>query len=137
MPGGTLHHPLAARPSRSLAVRGGLAHTFGSLAGFLVVSFLCWGIYILEDAFANPLDAGAAAIISAAFIIAVGVILLFYLLKPGMKPRAAPHVRATHLAAAPDRPYYIPPPRGTAHHADLRGNLSYQRFYVDPFRIRQ
>ena len=137
MPGGMLHHPLAARPSRSLAVRGGLAHTFGSLAGFLVVSFLCWGIYILEDAFANPLEAGAAAIISAAFIIAVGVILLFYLLKPGMKPRAAPRVRATHLAAAPDRPYYVPPPSGTAHHADLRGNLSYQRFYVDHFRIRQ
>jgi hypothetical protein len=131
------HHPLAARPSRSLAVRGGLAHTFGSLAGFLVVSFLCWGIYILEDAFANPLDAGAAAIISAAFIIAVGVILLFYLLKPGMKPRDAPHVRTTRLAAAPDRPYYIPPSSGSTHHADLRSNLSYQRFYVDHFRIRQ
>ena len=136
MPGGMLHHPLAARPSRSLAVRGGLAHTFGSLAGFLVVSFLCWGIYILEDAFANPLDAGAAAIISAAFIIAVAVILLFYLIKPGMKPRAAPHVRTTRLAATPARSYFIPPD-GAARHSDLRNNLAYQRFYVDPFRIRQ
>src|SRR6266436_227120 len=90
MPGGMLHHPLAARPSRSLAVRGGLAHTFGSLAGFLVVSFLCWGNYILEDAFANPLDAGAAATISAGFLIAVGVIQIFYLIKPGMELRATP-----------------------------------------------
>ena len=88
MPGGILNQPLDSRPSRSLVVRGGLARTFGGLAGFIVVSFLFWGIYILADAFANPIDAGAAAVICAAFIIAVGAILLFYLLKPGMQ---APH----------------------------------------------
>lgn len=30
-----------------LAIRAGLARTFGSLAGFVVVTFLCWGFYIL------------------------------------------------------------------------------------------
>src|SRR5258708_18897626 len=111
-----VHQALAARPSRSLAVRGGLAHTFGSLAGFVVVSFLCWGIYILQDAFANPLNAGGAAIISAAFIIAVGVILLFYLIKPGMRLHPPAHVRATHLAAPPARAYLMPP-TGAMHDA--------------------
>jgi hypothetical protein len=40
--------------------------TFGSLAGFVVVTFLCCRLYILDDAFANPLNTGAAAVISAA-----------------------------------------------------------------------
>src|SRR5712671_6885267 len=43
--GGVLHQASGVRPSKSLAVRGGLVRTFGSLAGFLVVTFLCWGIY--------------------------------------------------------------------------------------------
>jgi hypothetical protein len=123
-------------PSGSLAARGGLAHTFGSLAGFLVVSFLCWGIYILEDAFADPINAGAAAVISAACIIAVGAILLFYLIKPGRRPHMAVRHGARDSAAAAAQPHFIPP-NGAAHHADLRNNLSYQRFYVDHFRIRQ
>jgi hypothetical protein len=36
---------------KSLAVRGGLVRTFGGLATFLVLTFLCSGIYILEDTF--------------------------------------------------------------------------------------
>jgi len=68
-------------------------HTFGSLAGFIVVTFLCVGLYILEEAFANPLDAGAAAVITAAFIIALAVMLLVFLLEPGKDPygESGPH----------------------------------------------
>jgi hypothetical protein len=85
MHGGTLHHPVAPRSSRSLAARGGLAHTFGSLTGFLVLCLLCWGIYILVDAFADPNNAGAAALISGAFVITLAFILLFYLIKPAKR----------------------------------------------------
>jgi hypothetical protein len=66
MRGGVLHHASGVHPHKPLVVRGGLVRTFGSLAGFLAVTFLCGGLYILEDAFANPLAA----------------MLLFYLIKP-------------------------------------------------------
>jgi len=36
------------------------------------------GLYILADAFAHPIEAGAAAVISAAFIIALAAMLLFF-----------------------------------------------------------
>jgi hypothetical protein len=83
MRGGVIHHASGVRPRKPLAVRGAFVRTFGGLAGFLVVTFLCGGIYLLEDAFANPLDAGGAAVISAAFIITLAVMLLFFLIKPG------------------------------------------------------
>ena len=133
MPGGILNQPLESRSSRSLVARGGLARTFGSLAGFIVVSFLFWGIYILADAFANPIDAGAAAVICAAFIIAVGAILLFYLLKPGMRERATAHACIADSTAAPSSFF----PSAVARQADVRNNLAYQRFYIDHSRIRQ
>jgi hypothetical protein len=82
MRGGILHRASGVHPRKPLVVRGGLVRTFGSLAGFLAVTFLCGGLYILEDAFANPLDAGAAALVSAAFIITLAAMLLFYLIKP-------------------------------------------------------
>jgi hypothetical protein len=62
-------------------IRGGLVRTFGGLATFLVLTFLCAGIYLLGDAVANPLAAQAATLIGA-FIIALATILLFYLLRP-------------------------------------------------------
>ena len=69
MPARAWRSPAAARSPKSLAARGGLVRTFGGLATFLVLTFLCAGIYLLEDAVANPLAAQAAAPIFAAFII--------------------------------------------------------------------
>jgi hypothetical protein len=51
--GGVIHQASGVRPSKTLVVRGGLVRTFGSLAGFLVVTFLCWGIYTFEDVSLN------------------------------------------------------------------------------------
>jgi hypothetical protein len=87
MRAGVIHHASGVRRAKPLVVRGGLARTFGGLAGFIVVTFLCWGLYILEDAFANPLEAGAAPVISAAFIIALAAMLLFFLIKPRKRSR--------------------------------------------------
>jgi len=47
-----IHRASGVRASKSLAIRAGLARTFGSLVGFVVVTFHCWGFYILADAFA-------------------------------------------------------------------------------------
>src|SRR6266446_736484 len=95
MRAGAMHHASGVRHPKPLVVRGGLARTFGGLAGFVVVIFLCGGIYILEDAFSNPIEAGAAPVISAAFIIALAAMLLFFLVKPRKRPRTTrPSIRA-------------------------------------------
>jgi hypothetical protein len=100
---GAIHHASVVRPPKPLAVRAGLARTFGGLAGFVVVTFLCVGLYILEDAFANPLNAGAAAVICAAFIIALAAMLLFYLIIPRNRPRMAGQDRALGSEVPPCR----------------------------------
>jgi len=83
MCGGVIHQASGVRPSKPQVVRGGLVRIFSSLAGFLVGTFLCWGIYTLEDVFLNPLSAGDAAVIDAAFVITLAAMLLFFLIKPG------------------------------------------------------
>jgi len=121
------------RPSKSLVVRGGLVHTFRGLAGFLGVTFLCWGLYILKDAFANPLDAGAAGLINRAFILTLAV-MLFSLIKPRKKPRTTNRNRAAE-SAAPAARSHLPPAAGAAGQDHSRDNLAFQCFYVDHSRI--
>jgi hypothetical protein len=130
------HRSLSERASKSLAVRAGLTRTFGSLAGFVVVTLLCWGLYILDDAFANPLDAGAAAVISAAFIITLAAMLLFFLIKPQRGCRTASSDHTLDAVSLPVRPVSKPIARATQQD-NSRTNLTYQRFYVDHSRIRQ
>ena len=84
-----VHHAAVVRPPKPLAARAGLARTFGSLAGFVVLTFLCLGLYILEEAIANPLNEGAGAVIGTAFVIALAATLLFYLIKPRNRLRMA------------------------------------------------
>lgn len=60
---------------KPLVLRGGLAHTFGSLAGFLALLFLLFGPYLLGDAFEHPLAAGAVAVLAAAFSLTLAAIL--------------------------------------------------------------
>src|SRR5215472_5546354 len=82
MRGTVLHRVPKMRSPKPLIVRAGLGRTFGSLSGFLAVLFLSWGIYLLADTFAHPVDAEAAALIVAAFAISLAVLLLFYLFRP-------------------------------------------------------
>jgi hypothetical protein len=135
MRGGVLHHVLNGRTSKSLAARGGLPRTFGGLACFLAGIFLCLGIYILDDLFAHPIDAQAAALIVAAFVIALAILLLFYRFKPGLNSWRASHLHSRGSAALGEVAF----PRETSRHVrrdDLRKDLAYQRVYVDPSRIR-
>src|SRR6266853_6007608 len=103
MRGGFIRYIPSVQSSKSLVLRGGLVHTFGSLAGFIVVTFLCGGLYILEEAFANPLDAGAAAVITAAFIITLAAMLLFFTL-PWKRIRTANRDRFADSAATGVKP---------------------------------
>src|SRR6266436_1264604 len=135
MPARAWRSPAAVRSCNSLAVRGGLVRTFGGLATFLVLTFLCAGIYLLEDAVANPLAAQAAALIFSAFIIALAAILLFYLLRPeNGAPTPRPH-RSRHRELLPKKDllgeFVV---IGPGDHR--REGLVYQRANKDRSRIR-
>ncbi len=135
MRGGVIHHSPHGRSPKPLVVRAGLGHTFGSLAGFLAMIFLCWGTYILEDAFAHPVDAQAAALIAAAFAITLAALLLFYILKPRRIAGIARHPSRQDSAARAAEPASRAP-SASARREDLRKDLAYQRIYVDHSRIR-
>jgi hypothetical protein len=83
----TLVRP-APHHAKPLAIRAGLARTFGGLAGFLALLFLLIGFYLLGEAFEYPLAAQPVGVLVAAFSITLAVILLFYLLKPRYKQGA-------------------------------------------------
>ncbi len=119
-----------------LVVRGGLARTFGSLAGFLALLFLCVGLYLLEQALEEPLATGDAAIITAGVVIALAAILLFFLLRQLTSSRSSARRQSRReqatVVSAPERPIAA----AAAREVHPRGNLAYQRFYVDRYRIR-
>lgn len=125
----------SVRAPKSLAARGGLARTFGGLAGFVVITLLCGGFYILQESFANPLTQGAAAVLCAAFMITFAAILLFFLIKPGKRIRRASLEPRARDATASLRPAFSPAPESTRKDHS-RNNLQYQRVYVDHSCIR-
>ncbi len=138
MRGTVLHRLPKVHSPKPLVVRAGLGRTFGSLTGFLALLFLSWGIYLLADAFAHPVDAQAAALLVAAFAISLAVLLLFYLFKPrrvvGMKHRQPLENSVTPKAEPLSRACG---PSVTARAEDLRKDQAYQRVYVDHSRIRR
>jgi hypothetical protein len=135
MPERIRHHHWDLYPAKSLAVRGGLARTFGGLVSFLAVTFLCAGFYILDDAFTNPLGAQAVALLAAAVIIALATVLLFYLLKPESKA-SKEAARQSHRAHSDAREQVFERIPDTPRNGAIAPDLVYQRGYVDHSRIR-
>lgn len=133
---GILYHASNGRLTKPLAVRAGLPRTFGSLIFFLAGMFLCLGIYILEDLFAHPVDAAAAALIAAAFVIALAILLLFYLFKPRKGSGTAGHHSARSRSNSLAKQPLLKETSRRDRADELRRNLAYQRVYVDPSRIR-
>lgn len=122
------------RAPMPLIVRGGLSHTFGSLAGFTALGLLCLGIYLLTDAFAHPVDAQAAGVIAAAFVIAVAMLLFVFLFKPWRRPAILQ--RKGLARSAPERNNSPAKQLATWRRDHFRSDLPYQRTFVDRSRIR-
>ncbi len=135
MQSGAARHCKKTCSNKPLVVRAGLSRTFGSLAGFAALTFLSLGIYLLADAFAHPVDAQAAALIVAAFSIALAALLLFYLFKPqriaGVHFQEAFENSGSDENAAGSNAATV-----LARRASVRKDLAYQRAYVDHSRIR-
>ena len=135
MLGGFVQRASSVRAPKSLVARGGLARTFGGLAGFVVITFLSGGFYILQDAFANPLKEGAAAVICAAFMITLAAILLLFLIKPAKRFRAMSPEQSISAAVAAGRPLFKHA-AGAVRSDHSSNNLPYQRVYIDHSLIR-
>jgi hypothetical protein len=76
-----------AGSQRSLAARGQRLNTFAGIGFCLVFSLLALGGYLIEQEFANPMEARSAGLLVAALLIATAVTLLCCLLHSSRKSR--------------------------------------------------
>jgi uncharacterized BrkB/YihY/UPF0761 family membrane protein len=79
---------------RSLSARGQPLNTFAGIGFSLAFSLLALGGYLIEQQFANPLEAQSLALPIAALLIATAITLLYCLLLSSRKLR-------NHIAAWP------------------------------------
>jgi hypothetical protein len=85
----SMHHDESGRYNKhALVARAGVARTFGGLGGFLALMFLGAGVYLLQEAFSDPLRAEAVGLIAGAFILALSTMLVYFLFspRPGFRP---------------------------------------------------
>ena len=72
---------------RSLSARGQCLNMFAGIGFFFVFSLLALGGYLIEQEFANPMEAQSVGLLFAALLIATAITLLYYLLHPSRKSR--------------------------------------------------
>jgi hypothetical protein len=85
--------------------------------------------------FAHPVDAQAAALIVAAFAMALAILLFFFLSKSRRIPEMSQHqTLEDFLHLGPEASFPAPPQ--SVRRDGLRKDLAYQRPYVDRSRIR-
>jgi hypothetical protein len=70
------------REKTPLFVRASTPRTFLGLGTFVGIGLLFCGSYLLIDALASPLESNQVAVLAAAFMLALAIFLLFYLLQP-------------------------------------------------------
>jgi hypothetical protein len=126
--------PAPEHPARSLVARGGTKSTFGSIAVFFALIFMCLGAYMIEEQFANPIAAQPTGLFAAAVTLATGAMLLCYLLRPRKNKWHHGAHRRTVLVF-PDR-MALTARRAAVDCSEERKDLTYQRGYVDAVRIR-
>jgi len=72
---------------RSLSARGQCLNMFAGIGFFLVFALLALGGYLIEQEFANPMQAQSVGLLFAALLIATASTLLYYLLHFSRKSR--------------------------------------------------
>lgn len=93
----------SGRNRSSMVARAGVARTFGGLGGFLAIMFLGAGVYLLQEAFSDPLRAQAAGLIAGAFILALATMMLYFI----FSSRPAHRRRKTHRRARSTPQLYV------------------------------
>lgn len=118
---------------RTLVIRGRAMRTFGSMAIFLALILLALGVYIIKEEFANPMAAQSVALLTSAFVLTTGLTLLLYLIPPRAAGWRTPTSRAPSLSLD----WIVWPAENPSPGSNgMRTDLPFQRWYVDPARIR-
>jgi len=120
---------------KSLRLRGDVVHTFGTLLTPLAIALVALGFYLLGNAVANPLSSNAASLLFASIILALGFVLLSYLLRTAMASHQRPPTERVRI-----RNSYADSPNSTQTIVVASaepGILPFQRSYVDSARIRR
>lgn len=130
----------AGRPPRetrdALLLRGGALQTFSGLAIFVSATLLCGGSYLFAYEIANPLGAISVVVLLAAMALAIAAILLYYLVCVQVKvARRSPGGRGGQVTRPAPRTSSAF--REVVAQSDGRRDLPFQRWYVDPVRIRR
>jgi hypothetical protein len=76
---------LGAGARKSLSARGHFLNTFAGIGFCLASSLLAAGAYLIEQEFANPVQAQSTELVFSALLIAMAVTLLYCLLHPSRK----------------------------------------------------
>ena len=124
-------HAVSERP---LSNRAALK-TFGSLAGFLAFFLLGLGGYLIEDQFANPVQANGATLLFAALAISAALILLYGLLYEAARSRFRSGPRSSRTAR-PKPEITVMPRRDTLCLTLPQEKPFFYGRYVDRARIR-
>lgn len=120
---------------KSLRLRGDVVHTFGTLLTPMAIGLVVLGFYLLGSAVAQPLTANSGSVLAASLILALGFVMLSYLLRNAM---AARHQKDVEHVRAPRRRREAPGPARTVVVArESVSSLPFQRGYIDSARIRR
>lgn len=81
-----------------LVVRASLPRTFWSLGAFVELGLIFCGVYLLAEVSLKPLEADQVSILSAGVILALAIVLLFYMVRPRRK-QVLPRPDASRLSS--------------------------------------
>jgi type VI protein secretion system component VasK len=90
-------HSASARYETPLVVRASLPRTFWGLGASVEFGLIFCGVYLLAQASLKPLEADQVSILTAGVILALAIVLLFYMVRPRRK-QALPQPEAPCLS---------------------------------------
>lgn len=95
------HREVTGYAAPPLIFRAGITSVFSSLGGFVALLFLGMGIYLMQEAVADPLSAQPVTMVAGAFALAVATMLLYFIFSSLAKSRSGrSRYRAYSRAAA-------------------------------------
>lgn len=110
-----------------LFVRASPPRTFLGLGAFVEIGLLFCGSYLLIDSIARPLEASQTAVLAAALMLALALILLFYLFQPMRRAALAQRRKIRKVRRTPGKisiiRNFVHPPVATSHLLHEKRNL--------------
>jgi len=118
---------------KSLSARGHFLNTFAGIGFCLASSLLAAGAYLIEQEFANPVQAQSVELVFSALLIATAVTLLYCLLHPSRRRRRRGDAWPSVISWGEQKAEVA---RSASRLGEDQKNLPMQKRYVDPAVVR-